>query len=47
MADAARFHLDAHLATAGLGNWTLDNFEISARLADLNGFHRGPSFREK
>jgi hypothetical protein len=39
MADSAGFDFDADLATGGLGNWTLDYFEISTGLADLNGFH--------
>jgi hypothetical protein len=39
MANAAGLHLDANLSAAGLGNGTLDHFEISAWLADLNGFH--------
>jgi hypothetical protein len=37
--DAARFHLDANLATGGLRDGTLYDFKISTGLADLNGFH--------
>jgi hypothetical protein len=46
VANAAGFDFDADLATGGLGDWALDYFEISTGLADLDGFHRGPSFHE-
>jgi hypothetical protein len=39
MADSTCFDLDAHLTATGLGYGALDDFEISAWLADLHGFH--------
>src|SRR5690242_8653190 len=47
VAYAAGFHFDTNLATGGLGDRAVDQFEISTRLADLNGFHRRPSFKER
>jgi hypothetical protein len=44
--DAARFYLDTNLATGGLRDWALDDFEIFTWLADLNGFHGGPLSEE-
>ena len=41
MANAAGLDLDAHLPATGLRNGTLDYFEISSGLADLDSFHRG------
>jgi hypothetical protein len=43
--DAARFYLDTNLATVWLRDRTLDDFEISTWLADLNGFHGGDLFQ--
>src|ERR1700722_17892230 len=42
MADAAGFHLDAHLPASGLRSWSLDDFEITSRLANLDGLHANP-----
>ena len=42
MADAAGFHLDAHLSSSGLRSRALDDFEITSRLAYLDGFHANP-----
>jgi hypothetical protein len=44
VADAAGFDFDAHLPAPGLGSWTLDDFEISTWLADLNGFHKNAPY---
>jgi hypothetical protein len=38
--NAARLDLDAHLTAGGLGDWALDDFEISTGFADLHCFHR-------
>jgi hypothetical protein len=37
--DAAGLDFNSNLIAAGLGNVSLDQFEIAARFADLNSFH--------
>jgi hypothetical protein len=37
--DSACLDFDADLAASRLGDGALDDFEITAWLADLNGFH--------
>jgi hypothetical protein len=37
--DSAGFYLDADLASSGIGDGAIDDFEISTWLADLNRFH--------
>jgi len=39
VADAAGFDLDADLVSAGIGNVSFDEFEITAGFADLNSLH--------
>jgi hypothetical protein len=39
VANAAGFDFDPDLAASGLGNASLDEFEITAGLADLDSFH--------
>jgi hypothetical protein len=43
MTNTASLDLNAYLTTTGLRDWAFDNFEISTRFADLNGFHEGLS----
>jgi hypothetical protein len=42
VAQAAGFHLDAYLPASRLRRRTLNDFEITSGLADLNGFHLNP-----
>jgi hypothetical protein len=44
--DATSFDLNANLMAAWLRDRTFDNFEVSTWLADLNGFHGWPFWRE-
>jgi hypothetical protein len=37
--DTASLNLDTNLTPSGLRDRAFDNFEISTRFADLNGFH--------
>jgi hypothetical protein len=39
VADATGFDFNSDLVSAGVGNISFDEFEITARLADLNRFH--------
>jgi hypothetical protein len=39
VADAARLHLDAYLPRSRLGYVTLDDFELTTGLGDLNDLH--------
>jgi hypothetical protein len=40
----AGFNFNSHLVAGGLGNVSFDDFETTARLADLDRFHFRHSF---